>query len=89
MSAVLYTCGIPATAFNYRLGNRSALDRIIDQYRVKTDKRSGIVNDPSREDVPQYMVRLLLAPPPSPPPSTAVPPFVDPLANLGNAGKPD
>ena len=40
--------GIPAEAFNYRLGNRSALEWIIDQYRVKTDKRSGIVNDPNR-----------------------------------------
>lgn len=51
--------GIPAAAFNYRLGNRSALEWIIDQYRVKTDKRSGIVNDPNREDDPQYIVRLI------------------------------
>ena len=40
--------GIPAEAFGYRLGNRSALEWVIDQYRVKTDKRSGIVNDPNR-----------------------------------------
>ena len=39
--------GIPAKAFEYRLGNRSALEWVIDQYRVKTDKRSGIVNDPN------------------------------------------
>ena len=31
---------------------------MIDQYRVKTDKRSGIVNDPNREDDPQYIVKL-------------------------------
>ena len=37
---------IPAKAFEYRLGNRSALEWVIDQYCVKTDKRSGIVNDP-------------------------------------------
>ncbi len=30
-----------------------------DQYRVKTDKRSGIVNDPNRADDPQYIVRLI------------------------------
>ena len=30
--------GIPAKAFDYRLGNRSALEWVIDQYRVKTDK---------------------------------------------------
>ena len=50
---------IPAAAFNYRLGNRSALEWIIDQYRVKTDKRSGIVNDPNRADDPPYILRLI------------------------------
>ncbi len=51
--------GIPAKAFDYKLGNRSALEWVIDQYRVKTDKRSGIVNDPNREDNPQYIVKLI------------------------------
>ena len=51
--------GIPAAAFDYRLGNRSALEWIIDQYRVKIDKRSGILNDPNRPDDPQYILRLL------------------------------
>ena len=51
--------GIPAEAFAYRLGNRSALDWVIDQYRVKTDKRSGIVNDPNRADDQEYIVRLI------------------------------
>ena len=51
--------GIPSQAFNYRLGNRSALEWVIDQYRVKTDKRSGIVNDPNRAEDPQYIVDLI------------------------------
>ena len=51
--------GIPVLAFDYRLGNRSALEWVIDQYCVKTDKRSGIVNDPNREDDPEYIVRLI------------------------------
>ena len=51
--------GIPAKSFDYRLGNRSALEWVIDQYRVKTDKRSGIVNDPNREDDEEYIVRLV------------------------------
>jgi predicted helicase len=51
--------GIPPEAFEYRLGNRSALDWIIDQYQVSTDKRSGIVNDPNRIDDPEYIVRLI------------------------------
>ena len=51
--------GIPPKALAYRLGNRSALEWIIDQYRVKEDKRSGIIKDPNREDDPQYIVKLI------------------------------
>ena len=51
--------GIPPEVFEYRLGNRSAIEWIIDQYRVKTDKRSGITNDPNRLDDPQCIIRLI------------------------------
>ena len=51
--------GIPAEVFDYRLGNRSALEWVVDQYRVKVDKRSGIVNDPNRADQPQSIVDLI------------------------------
>ena len=51
--------GIPSKAFEYRLGTRSALEWIVDQYRVKTDKRSGIVNDPNHAGDPQYIVKLI------------------------------
>ncbi len=51
--------GIPEKALDYRLGNRSALEWIINQYCVKIDKRSGIVNDPNRTDDPQYIVKLI------------------------------
>ena len=51
--------GIPPKALAYRLGNRSALEWIIDQYRVKEDKRSGIISDPNSEDDPQYIVKLI------------------------------
>ena len=51
--------GIPAEVFEYRLGNRSALEWVVDQYRVTVDKRSGIRNDPNREDDPEYIVRLI------------------------------
>lgn len=50
---------VPPEAFEYRLGNRSALEWVIDQYRVTTDKRSGITNDPNRADDPEYIVRLI------------------------------
>ena len=51
--------GIPPQAFEYRLGNRSALDWVIDQYRIKEDKRSGIVSDPNRADDERYIVDLV------------------------------
>ena len=51
--------GIPEKAFAYQLGNRSALEWVLDQYRVKVDKRSGIINDPNRADDPQYIVKLI------------------------------
>ncbi|MCE5251576.1 helicase, partial [bacterium] len=51
--------GIPDEVYDYRLGNRSALEWIIDQYRVKTDPRSGIVNDPNRADDKSYIIRLI------------------------------
>ncbi len=51
--------GIPPETHEYRLGNRSALDWIVDQYQVSTDKRSGITNDPNREDEKQYIVKLI------------------------------
>ncbi len=51
--------GIPPEAFEYKLGNRSALDWIIDQYQVYTDPRSQITNDPNREDDPSYILNLI------------------------------
>ena len=51
--------GIPAEVYDYQLGNRSALEWVIDQYRVKVDRRSGIINDPNRETEPQYIVDLV------------------------------
>jgi predicted helicase len=55
----LTLAGIPPEAFQYRLGNRSALEWVIDQYQVSEDKRSGIRSDPDRADEPEYIVRLV------------------------------
>ncbi|GGC92361.1 helicase [Tersicoccus solisilvae] len=55
--------GIPEDAHRYMLGSRSAVDWILERYQVKTDKASGIVNDPndwSREHhQPRYIIDLL------------------------------
>ena len=50
---------IPPEVFEYRLGTRSALEWLIDRYRVKPDPNgSGIVSDPNGSDA-QYIVRLV------------------------------
>jgi predicted helicase len=52
--------GIPESVYDYMLGNRSALEWILDRYHVSIDKRSGIANDPNRySDDPQYIVKLI------------------------------
>ena len=52
--------GFPSEAFGYTLGGRSALDWVVEQYQVKTDKRSGIISDPNRySDDEKYIVELV------------------------------
>jgi predicted helicase len=67
-STVIYNSGvtvsgIPDEAHEYMLGSRSAIDWIIERYQVKTDKASGIVNDPNNwaeeQGNPRYILDLL------------------------------
>jgi predicted helicase len=52
--------GFPPEAFDYRLGSRSALEWIVDRYRVTKDARTGIVNDPNLfSDDPRYIIDLI------------------------------
>ena len=55
--------GIPAEAHEYLLGSRSGIEWVMERYRVRTDRASGIVNDPndwSREvGDPRYVLDLL------------------------------
>ncbi len=55
----LTLAGIPPAAHDYRLGNRSALDWVIDQYRVERDAAGEITSDPNRADDEEYIVRLI------------------------------
>ncbi len=55
----LTVAALPIECFEYRLGNRSALEWVIDQYQVSEDKRSGIRSDPNRADDPEYIVKLV------------------------------
>lgn len=56
---------IPTEAHDYRLGTRSALEWVVDQYRIKEDYKpntgrgSRIVNDPNRTEEPRYIVDLI------------------------------
>ena len=55
--------GIPEDAYRYMLGSRSAIEWIMDRYQIKTDKASGIVNDPNdwsdEHNDPRYIIDLL------------------------------
>jgi len=51
--------GIPPEVFDYKLGNRSALEWVIDQYRVTRDEQGNIASDPNRLDDEEYIVRLI------------------------------
>jgi predicted helicase len=58
VNSSLTLAGIPPEVYEYRLGNRSALEWVVDQYQVSEDARSGIRSDPNRKDDPEYIVRL-------------------------------
>ncbi|QJS19202.1 DEAD/DEAH box helicase [Turicibacter sanguinis] len=53
---------IPEKAYEYMVNGRSAIEWIMDQYQVKTDKKSGITDDPNlfSEDE-KYIFNLLLS----------------------------
>lgn len=52
---------IPDKAYQYIVNGRSAIEWIMDQYRVKHDKKSGITEDPNDySDDPKYIFNLLL-----------------------------
>lgn len=53
---------IPEKAYGYIVNGKSAVEWIMDQYKVKLDKSSGIVDDPnSYSEDPKYILNLLLS----------------------------
>ncbi|GLI82971.1 hypothetical protein ANABIO32_06590 [Rossellomorea marisflavi] len=52
---------IPEKAYDYEVNGRPAIEWIIDQYNVKLEKKSGIVDDPNLYfDDERYIFDLLL-----------------------------
>ncbi len=51
--------GIPERVHNYELGNRSALEWLVDQYRVRTYNRYDITHDPNDPEDKWYIVDLI------------------------------
>lgn len=52
---------VPKKAYQYMVNGKSAIEWIMDQYQVKTDKKSGITDDPNDySDDPKYIFNLLL-----------------------------
>ncbi|EGP4719835.1 DEAD/DEAH box helicase [Enterococcus faecium] len=53
---------IPEKAYGYIVNGKSAVEWIMDQYKVKLDNSSGIVDDPnSYSEDPKYILNLLLS----------------------------
>lgn len=53
---------IPEEAYKYVVNGRPAIEWIIDQYQIKTDKKSGITDDPNKfSEDPKYIFNLLLS----------------------------
>ena len=53
--------GIPEEAYHYQVNGSSPIEWAIDRYQVRTDKASGIVNDPNlwAPDNPRYIPDLI------------------------------
>lgn len=66
LSAIIFNSditisNIPEKAYEYVVNGRSAIEWIIDQYQIKTDKKSGITDDPNDySDDEKYIFNLLL-----------------------------
>lgn len=56
---------IPLEAYDYVVNGRSAIEWVMERYQIKTDKASGIVNDPNdwatEHGKPRYILDLLLS----------------------------
>ena len=56
---------IPLVAYDYIVNGKSAIEWILERYQVKTDKDSGLLNDPndwaSEHHCPAYILQLLLS----------------------------
>ena len=58
----LTVSNIPEKAYEYIVNGHSAIEWIMDQYQVKTDKKSGITDDPNDfSNDPKYIFNLLLS----------------------------
>lgn len=54
-------CDIPLKAYEYIINGRPAIEWFIDQYQIKQDKKSGIIDDPNMySDDEKYILNLLL-----------------------------
>lgn len=56
---------IPLEAYDYVVNGKSAIEWIMDRYQIKTDKDSGITNDPNdwglEHNNPRYILDLILS----------------------------
>ncbi len=57
---------IPEEAYQYQVNGKSAIEWVMERYQIKTNKDSGILNDPNQYSTtadgkpdPQYILSLL------------------------------
>jgi predicted helicase len=64
-NSMIAVSNIPEKAYDYVVNGKSAIEWIMERYQVKTDKKSGIKNDPNDwvEEIgnPRYILDLLLS----------------------------
>jgi predicted helicase len=55
----LMLAAIPLEAFDYKLGTRSALEWVVDQYRYEEDEEGNVISDPNDPSDERYIVYLI------------------------------
>ncbi|WP_210135851.1 type ISP restriction/modification enzyme, partial [Staphylococcus sp. GDX8P80P] len=53
---------IPVKAYDYVVNGKSAIDWIVDQYKIKMNKSSNLIDNPNEySEDPKYIFNLLLS----------------------------
>jgi len=51
--------GIPKETFEFKIGNRSALHWVVDQYEIVRDSEGNLIDDPNNPEDEEYVINLI------------------------------